>query len=285
MNALLRAQEKVLESYFEGLLLDDDTSLMVQVLRRDEPNEMMGGDCLSLALPPTVAGSDRPLLSQRVMANRRGAVVQLVTVAAEPVSSDGTVGIEGAAPAPVVTAATAEEHLHPELSSLDEEVMVTEKFIHIQPITVVGLKLALPVMPLGEIVPWDEALFTTGGASDYFAGSLTHAGMVYELIDLAAVVVPVNHPRRAQLMARKDYRHWIIIRDTHYAVAVDTLDEAIFLPREQLKWRTTASDHLWLIGTITEFGYALIDLQALIRIVTSQSNTDRFEGTVKESDA
>jgi hypothetical protein len=134
-----------------------------------------------------------------------------------------------------------------------------EPYLHLQPFTVVGLKLAIDRTMVEAVLPFPAE---TDGEPDELRGtlgSITFEGRCCAVLDTAAAVVPANHPRRAAMLARRRYHHLLVIRGVAVALACETLDEDILLPRASVRWKGEAGGYPWLAGTLPAFGYALLD--------------------------
>lgn len=140
-------------------------------------------------------------------------------------------------------------------------------YIHAQPISVVGLKLAVPKAAVREIRP-----FPVGGV-EYTSASLWRDGIypdapTLRVIDTARVVVPRNHPRYEEFVSHTAYRHVLVLNGGQWGLACDGIDEDIIFPGETLCWRdASGQEHPWLAATVRDFGYALMDLGRMVKLL------------------
>ena len=141
--------------------------------------------------------------------------------------------------------------------------------MHVQPLTVVGLRLALPRNAVKSILDWSVA---GDAAGTQFAGKIAQTGLVAEapglrVVDTARLVVPRLHPRYDQLVARRCYKKVVVLGEGEWGLACDATDEDVILPASTLCWRdATAQEHPWLAATFRDYGYALIDATRLLRL-------------------
>ncbi len=231
----LMDQEKVLESYLDGLLLGGAQSYAQNVTYRDLP-------VLPNGSTDTVERTESPVFSDE----QKPAPAECGTV-------DRT-----------VTGYDAEAEIGTTSVELDRDNQAEAKFIHIQPLSVVGLKLAIPTDRVNAIVPWPEGLDSSDSSDEGVGGTHLHNGQLMVIVDTAARVVPVDHPNRAVMDSRKCYRYIVLLDEGAWGIACDEIDEDIYVPRQQVHWRSAASSHAWLAGTISEYGYALIDVDRII---------------------
>lgn len=133
-------------------------------------------------------------------------------------------------------------------------------FLHIQPLGVAGLRLALErprIAYVGEIPT--ELRRVQRSAGQIWLATLTRDGHEVKVLDTAALVVPANHPRREAMLARCCYTQLIYLKDLPVALAVENADEEVVLPLEQVHWRGERGAYPWLAATLPSFGYALVD--------------------------
>lgn len=135
------------------------------------------------------------------------------------------------------------------------------------PLTVVGLKLALPKDAVAEIRPWPEPAMEFDADAIYSTVVLPDT-LPLRVIDTARIVVPKSHPRYEQLVTRRAYRFLLLLNGGAWALAVDQVDEEVILPANALCWRDRpGQDHPWLAATFRDFGYALVDAARLVELV------------------
>ncbi|HSH29072.1 MAG TPA: chemotaxis protein CheW [Thiohalobacter sp.] len=133
---------------------------------------------------------------------------------------------------------------------------------------VAGLTLAVPLARLSGVLPWDdEGVTAMPNHSAWFLGLREHQGLRARLIDVAAVVLPAD--KYASLAPADSARlgNVVMIDDNRWGLACDAVGEVITLKQDAVKWRTEMSRRPWLAGTVIEHMCALLDTDALARML------------------
>jgi purine-binding chemotaxis protein CheW len=131
---------------------------------------------------------------------------------------------------------------------------------------VVGISLAVPLMKLNGVIPWDNKLTPMPGHSDAFLGLLRHLGKNVKIMDTAQVILP---QAQMQQVATVDERiqKIILMDEGRWGLACDDVGEVITLQADDVRWRSEAGRRPWLAGTISERLCALLDTDVLARIL------------------
>ncbi len=135
--------------------------------------------------------------------------------------------------------------------------------------SVSGLKLAVPLVALGNIHNITDDLTPLFGQADWFMGLLpTPLGKV-RVVNTAKLVMPEKYNPEFE----KSANFAISIHGLPWALAVDSVTQPITLLPEEVKWRTERSKRAWLGGTVVEHMCALLDVYALGKqLLESDSN-------------
>ncbi|MFA7552874.1 MAG: chemotaxis protein CheW [Spongiibacteraceae bacterium] len=130
-----------------------------------------------------------------------------------------------------------------------------------------GLALAVPLVELGAIHPMDdESLTSIFGQVNWFMGLMRGKNSNLRVIDTAQVVMP---ERYVETM-REQYGYVISINGVDWALAVDSVANAIVLEPEDVRWRGERSKRPWLAGTVVEHMCALLDVSQLTAMFEAQ---------------
>lgn len=182
-------------------------------------------------------------------------------------------------PAPVVIHAPAPPVVEPTPAPEPESVPVPASAGAVQPdwaegefqcllFQVAGLTLAVPLARLSGVAPWDDAAVTEmPNHSTWFLGLREYQGLRARLVDIAAVVLPAD---KYAALAPADSRRLgkvVMIDDNRWGLACDEVGEVISLSRDDVKWRTEMGRRPWLAGTVIEHMCALLDTDALARML------------------
>ena len=248
---LFANQEKAIENYFDGLLLADDGSMFedaddVSPLLADKPESI------------SARRSSQPTPKQSV-------AVQNFLNRSTKKSATSSPSVNLASVQQTIASIDFQQLAH----EADVSTLELDKFLFIKPISVVGLKLALPMDHISEVLTIDEANVQQCTEHSMVSGVMEYQGRETVVLDAATIIVPENHPRRATMLARKRYQHIVVFKHGNVAMAVDAVDEEVYLPTERVRWSTNSNQYGWLAGTITDYGYALINTAKFVKYLSN----------------
>lgn len=124
-----------------------------------------------------------------------------------------------------------------------------------------GLKLAVPLVKLNGVIPWNNDLTEMPGHSSIFLGLLRHLGQNVKVIDTARLVLPERQGADLAIPEER-LRNIILIDESRWGLACDGIGEVLTLSPEDVKWRTAQGSRPWLAGTVMEHLCALLDVDA-----------------------
>lgn len=132
---------------------------------------------------------------------------------------------------------------------------------------VLGLTLAVPLIKLKGVAPHSGDITPMPGHSPLFIGLMPYQGLQSRVVDTARLVLP--SARVAGLDADVSARsgHLVMIDDGRWALAASAIGEVIELRAADVKWRSSAGKRPWLAGTVIEKMCALLDTDALARLL------------------
>ena len=133
--------------------------------------------------------------------------------------------------------------------------------------SVAGLQLAVPLVSLGAIYKIESNFTPLVGRASWFMGLYRHDERNVRVVDTAQLVMP----DRVVSTTREKYRYIIRLGGNNWGMACDSVQEAIQLEPEEVKWRTEQSKRAWLSGTVIEHMCALIDVNALGDILKKEA--------------
>ncbi|WKE66763.1 chemotaxis protein CheW [Gallaecimonas kandeliae] len=128
---------------------------------------------------------------------------------------------------------------------------------------VAGLELAVPLDKLGGIHQVGEVspLF---GKPAWFKGLMLHREQKMRVVDTALWVMPdkIKHQE-----SNEDYRYLVMLQDSPWGLACNSLVRTERLDSEQVRWRQGGSKRPWLAGMVKERMCALLDVDALLAML------------------
>jgi purine-binding chemotaxis protein CheW len=131
-----------------------------------------------------------------------------------------------------------------------------------------GLTLAVPLVELGAIHPLNSEITPLFGQIDWFIGLLRTPRANIRVVNTAKVVMPEKYSDDIL----DTMRYAISINGHDWGLAVDSVDKAITLKPDAVRWRTVRSKRPWLAGTVVEYMCALIDVQSLTEMLNAQDH-------------
>ncbi|MEH6649236.1 MAG: chemotaxis protein CheW [Motiliproteus sp.] len=138
---------------------------------------------------------------------------------------------------------------------------------------VAGLTLAVPLVELGGVLVIEEALRPLFGQPDWFLGLLPSktAGTV-KAIDTARWVMPEKYPEQGL----EDFKYVILMEGSEWGMACHSVEDAITLEPDQVRWRSDRGRRPWLAGTVIDHMCAIMDVSALMELLR-QSQVDNAQ--------
>ncbi len=116
--------------------------------------------------------------------------------------------------------------------------------------TVAGLKLALPLARVTEIVDFSEC--RSAAAGSLLLGELVQNGHTVPVLDSARVMLPDRN-------VTPSYQWLLIVDHGSYALACDSVEPNMDVAHDAVRWRTHFTKRRWLAGTLLQQRCALLD--------------------------
>jgi purine-binding chemotaxis protein CheW len=93
------------------------------------------------------------------------------------------------------------------------------------------------------------------------------------VVDTARWVMPEKYDH--ELAEKLNYQYVIMLGNSHWGLACDTLVNTIALEQDDVKWRETEGKRPWLAGLIKQHMCALLDVDALIALLAKGMNSQQ----------
>lgn len=126
-----------------------------------------------------------------------------------------------------------------------------------------GLTLAVPLDKLSGILEWDGQATKLPERPKWFLGVMNYRGQQAGIVDTAGVVMP----ERLSGDHEPAYGHIIFFDEGRWGLACESVSQVIRLDREAVRWRTTRTQRPWLAGTVIEHMCALLDVDAVAKMI------------------
>ncbi|HET8903327.1 MAG TPA: chemotaxis protein CheW [Saccharospirillum sp.] len=125
-----------------------------------------------------------------------------------------------------------------------------------------GLKLAVPLILLGNIHPLDRDLTPLFDQPEWFLGLLpVQNGRNLRVVDTARLVMP----ERYRPESVDDLAFGVGVYGSDWAFGCHQIEGSISLEPDAIKWRSSRTSRPWLAGTIIDRMCALVDLHEFAR--------------------
>jgi purine-binding chemotaxis protein CheW len=127
-----------------------------------------------------------------------------------------------------------------------------------------GLKLAVPLLLLGNIHTLDKELTPLFDQPGWFLGLLpVPDGRNIRVVDTAQLVMPERYnPETTALL-----KFAVGVHNSDWAFAAHAIEGSISLTTDAVKWRTQRTSRPWLAGTVISEMCALVDLDAFEQVL------------------
>ena len=130
---------------------------------------------------------------------------------------------------------------------------------------VTGITLAVPLIKLNGVIPWNDDITPMPGHSPAFLGILRHLNKNVQVMDAAEVILP-DSQRKQILPVAERVKKIILMDEGKWGLACDDIGEVITLQKADVRWRTADGRRAWLAGTVSERLCALLDTDSLTKI-------------------
>jgi purine-binding chemotaxis protein CheW len=136
---------------------------------------------------------------------------------------------------------------------------------------VAGLTLALPLTELGGIhqLGTVNPLF---GKPDWFKGVMLHREEKIKVVDTALWVMPDKFAEK--LAESTKYQYLIMLDDSGWGLACESLINTVTLQPEDVKWRKNDGKRTWLSGMVKKKMCALVNVKQLIRLLDNGNSSN-----------
>lgn len=135
-----------------------------------------------------------------------------------------------------------------------------------QLISVAGLRLALPLSSFSQILPWPENIVPAINAKSRLIGHMHHRTSVLDIVDLSGIIMNRESGELTQ-NGNNQYSSVILLQGGNTCLPCDEVIDVVTVNPDKVCWRNTGSQRIWLAGTIKNEGYALLDVEGIMRLL------------------
>jgi len=131
-----------------------------------------------------------------------------------------------------------------------------------------GLNLAVPLVKLNSVIPWDENITQTPNQTEWYLGLVQHLQNQIKVIDTALLVMPENRHKNLEDNASGRLSHILLVDDYKWGLACSSIGDVIWLNQDEVKWRKNKTSRAWLSGTSLEHLCAIMDTEVFAQMLT-----------------
>jgi len=129
---------------------------------------------------------------------------------------------------------------------------------------VAGLIIAVPLIELGGIHNVEKTNSLVG-KPEWFKGVMLHREEKINVVDTALWVMPEKCNQK--LKDSLNYQYIIMLNNSHWGLMAENLIDTVTLEQDDVKWLGRSVKRPWLAGLVKERMCALVDVDALIRML------------------
>ncbi|TNF35675.1 MAG: hypothetical protein EP315_05430 [Gammaproteobacteria bacterium] len=237
-------QQQAIADYLDALLADVSEPLAEPEPELDEPRVVNLGLQALVAEVPDIIETEP-------------AVEMPVEVQAETI-----VKVETLAPVETQPAAVSSTPVIPDWAGHSFQCLLFK---------VSGLTLAVPLVKLNGVIPWNDKIVWTPNKTDWYLGLVQNHGKNVKIIDTALMVLPENRRNRAAAEPGERFSHILLVDDANWGLACDSIGEVIWLTQDKVKWRSNKQQRPWLAGTAIEQMCALMDTEVFADMLNEKT--------------
>ena len=250
-ESLLVAQQDAIFTYLDGLLREipdeyPDEAVAVVDSEIQDWEVAVPAPPLPATAQPLADSVPPPAVAPSPVVTRQAEPVEKVAAPEEP-----------AVPAPPAAATM------PEWSTPDFQALLFQ---------VGGLKLAVPLVKLHSVVPWDDQVTPMPNQPSWMYGLLRYRERNVKVVDTATLVLPPDK-REPDTPAN----HILVLGDGQWAISCSSIGQVVKLTPAEVKWRSAAGQRPWLAGTVLDHLCALLDTEAFAQMLAQNRYAARGE--------
>ncbi|MDA8362301.1 MAG: chemotaxis protein CheW [Gammaproteobacteria bacterium] len=140
--------------------------------------------------------------------------------------------------------------------------------LQVQVFGLTGLRLALPLARIEGVVDSPNLAALSLSAVSWLIGTIEFAGRVINVVNPCGFILP---PERQPLAWQPS--SVVVLQDSRWGLGCDGNLAVADLEAGEVCWRTAQTRRLWLAGTVSRLGYALVDADALIALFDRESKS------------
>jgi len=135
-----------------------------------------------------------------------------------------------------------------------------------QVFSIAGLNIAVPASSIREIIEPPVSINTDDNSRpSMFAGTINHKAEHIELIDIEYLIMNKNREHEQTATGV------VLLKGCSTGFIYEEAPAGHSITSQEIHWRDTESQRLWLAGTVAQLALALLDIDGLLKLLQSQN--------------
>ena len=145
-----------------------------------------------------------------------------------------------------------------------DELSVSVEPVVCQLVSVAGVKLAIPLSRFSRVIDMPDTLTVNTGETSCCSGKFLWQEKPVFLLSMEKIIFNRN---RAECKDTRDVTTMktVLLPGDKFAFACDEVLEVVSVNPSEVTWRDEKSERLWLAGTVSGAGFAILDTQGLLQ--------------------
>jgi len=254
-------QEKAIHDYLESLLYEVDDSVPEQTPESVKLESQKSDIQPEVEAPPVEIKTSPPVIGlEKLVAEIPDVITETKTQVIEKTELDVEVATE--IKSQVEVSAAEIDSAVPDWAQSRFQCLLFK---------VSGLSLAVPLVKLNSVIPWNEEITETPNQTEWYLGLVQHLNKQVKIIDTALLVMPENRHKQIQSAPEERLSHILLVDDYKWGLACDSIGDVIWLTKDEVKWRKNKSTRAWLSGTSLEHLCAIMDTEVFAQMLVDAS--------------
>lgn len=269
VNKKTSAQDQAIHEYLESLLLEvpDDSEASVDIEENTTTSQLSEVFDNETSLPHKEPKVIKPVLGlDQLVAEIPDVITEIKTEVKTEVKTDIQVETETQTETEVESKSESEE-ITEQISETGVPEWAETRFQCLM-FNVCGLKLAVPLVKLNSVIPWDENITQTPNQTEWYLGLVQHLQNQIKVIDTALLVMPENRHKNLEDDVSGRLSHILLVDDYKWGLACSSIGDVIWLNQDEVKWRKNKTSRAWLSGTSLEHLCAIMDTEVFAQMLT-----------------
>jgi len=162
---------------------------------------------------------------------------------------------------------TAEHETRPEIIDFNAPYKNAE--IECNIFNIAGLNIAVPVSNISSVLHQQIIVLNDNNSSPsgICTGKIDHNKQVVDVIDLVNLVMSGANDFEPTAKSEQDLADIVLLKGCSLGFIYNGEIKNQTILNEQVCWRDTASERVWLAGTVAQMGLALLDVEGVVNLL------------------